>query len=293
MANGFIIHGDSRPESTNDDEKNDEKKQKNLISGRDFDDILEACRPRNVGSMPKALVSQMKIFGLVGKDRSHNSSQIEWGSLDLRALDTEVETGSEDLSLSSHSTYTHNSGNVLSTSPFSRSPTLSSIRIQQYQSIDLLSSRNGGTLFEAAKEYDKQIFKNTTANRIHSVYPKIVSSSQKNKSHNSAPGLIGQEIEKYDQKSKPNKTINKIKEQRTPSINRINNVGSFRNEDGSKSDTHHHARNLSQAVLPIGNSNPLSKSTGDRRLHAMVSQQFFETDSFCKNCILTLLQLLL
>jgi len=47
--------------------------QRHLISGRGFEDILEACRPRNrsetVSGMPKALVSQLRLFGLIGSKK--------------------------------------------------------------------------------------------------------------------------------------------------------------------------------------------------------------------------------
>lgn len=73
-----------------------------MVVGRDFEDILEACRPQNRGDggTPSTLIAQLKLFGLLGGKRQDSTgiSNIiegdeiikvtqgepkEWNSIDL------------------------------------------------------------------------------------------------------------------------------------------------------------------------------------------------------------------
>lgn len=179
LANGFIVHepcekrtSDSR--ESGEDEKQDSQIQRHLISGRDFDDILEACRPRNLGEhfggMPKALVSQMKIFGLIGKESGNVNFTNEnpaWGSpnFDSSLHDSESE---DMISKSSHSTvishFTNTYSYMLShsQSPNSHnlaSPYMPAFQIQMSKSLEmpsfLLDENNLRTL---TRDYDKNVF---------------------------------------------------------------------------------------------------------------------------------------
>jgi hypothetical protein len=144
--------------------------QRHLVSGRDFEDILEACRPRNrgdrFGGMPKALVSQMKIFGLVREEEENNNSiSPAWGSVDFGIGPRD--SGSDDKSRSSQSTvasyFTNTYAFILSRSPGSQSnntsPTMSSVQIQQSRSHEVPSFLlNESKLRMVASEYDKSVF---------------------------------------------------------------------------------------------------------------------------------------
>ena len=170
MANGFIVR-DKNEGEIDDGKKQSSGGKKHLISDRDFDDILEACRPRNhgehFGGVPKALFSQMKIFGLIGKEEGHeNSIHQEWGSLGFDGR--HYDSGSDDVSRSSHSTVTSHFTNAYSfilshsQSPGSQthsSPILPSVQIQQSKSHEmppfLLNENN---LRSVTYDYDKNVF---------------------------------------------------------------------------------------------------------------------------------------
>lgn len=170
LANGFIVR-DKTERGNDDGKKQSSGNKKHLISDRDFDDILEACRPRNhrehFGGVPKALFAQMKIFGLIGKEEGHeNSIHQEWGSLDLDG--GQNDSGSDDVSRSSHSTVTSHFTNAYSfvlshsQSPGSQtysSPILQSVQIQQSKSHEmppfLLNENN---LRSVTSDYDKNVF---------------------------------------------------------------------------------------------------------------------------------------
>ncbi len=177
-ANGFIVHKRKpvivAPEKRDDNRSNNnltdsQTTQRHLILGRDFEDILEACRPRNrgvtSGGIPPALLSQLKLFGLTG---TKNESAFEnvhteiWGSLQFenKQLSPVRLSGvpsvkhsarnSEAMSmlkrgsgsdLSSHSTassnFTTNLSFILGRSPMNihhSSPTLKFVQIQQNSS---------------------------------------------------------------------------------------------------------------------------------------------------------------
>lgn len=111
FANGFIVHDKKKSDtsgkanSSNKQLKDltiSQQQQKHVTSARDFEDILEACRPRNRGSSTgctsPALLSQLKLFGLVGEKNETNISNIiegdevaesssqapkEWNSINL------------------------------------------------------------------------------------------------------------------------------------------------------------------------------------------------------------------
>ena len=174
MANGFIVRDKATSMDTDNGENNNEHKkssktQRNLISGRDFEDILEACRPRKlgetIGGMPRALVAQMKIFGLIGKvEENDNVISSEWGSVDFD-IDPH-DSASDDRSRSSHSTVTSHFTNaysfILSRSPGSNvSPTMlsTSIQIQQSRSHEMPSFLlNETKLRTLTSEFDKNVF---------------------------------------------------------------------------------------------------------------------------------------
>ncbi len=176
MANGFIVHSSNLSKGRGNQigsygESKRSQTQKHLISGRDFDDILEACRPRNLvdnfGGMPKALLSQMNIFGLIGKDGDcENPFNQGWASLDFAANHQGSEN--DDISRSSQSTvsshFTETYSLMLGQSPSSSgqqfiSPKLSSFQIQQSKSHEmplfLLDERN---LRSMTSDYDKNVF---------------------------------------------------------------------------------------------------------------------------------------
>eukprot|EP00551_Chaetoceros_affinis_P006665 CAMPEP_0203671262 /NCGR_PEP_ID=MMETSP0090-20130426/7095_1 /ASSEMBLY_ACC=CAM_ASM_001088 /TAXON_ID=426623 /ORGANISM="Chaetoceros affinis, Strain CCMP159" /LENGTH=1430 /DNA_ID=CAMNT_0050536291 /DNA_START=64 /DNA_END=4353 /DNA_ORIENTATION=+ len=174
MGNGFIVREkdatiDMRGVG-NDEKKNNPQTQRHLISGRDFEDILEACRPRNLDNticgMPKALVSQMKIFGLIEKTEVNDHS-VKSGFGSSRDFESSPGDSASDRSRSSFSTATSNFTNtfpaVLSRSPGStpnQSPILSSVQIQQSRSLDLPSFLlNEIELRSKTREFDRSIFK--------------------------------------------------------------------------------------------------------------------------------------
>jgi Vacuolar membrane-associated protein Iml1 len=68
--------------------KGDQERQ--LISGRDFGDILEACRPRHTGTLPSPLKALLEMYSAGGCNRisqvsisENNDSLKEWGTLDI------------------------------------------------------------------------------------------------------------------------------------------------------------------------------------------------------------------
>ena len=115
MSNGFIVHDKQSTTASNKNNYSNkqlnglttsQQEQKHVVLLRYFEDILEACRPRNRGSStgctPPALLSQLKLFGLVGEKSLTNISNIiegdevaenslqapkEWNSIDLGRLD--------------------------------------------------------------------------------------------------------------------------------------------------------------------------------------------------------------
>jgi hypothetical protein len=149
------------------------QQQKHLVLGRNFEDILEACRPRNKGSYaggtPPALISQLKMFELVGERKLYEGSSVvdrpisdnpqEWNSIHLRdpsSSPIESLNGSIDLSgrLKKHdsssdlsnissspsSIFASNLSMILGRSPghiHHGSPSLKHIQIQQNASSDL------------------------------------------------------------------------------------------------------------------------------------------------------------
>jgi len=183
-ANGFIVHERKSAHSSKDGDRLvrgltiSQQKQRHLILGRDFEDILEACRPRNRGSStggtPPALLSQLKLFGLLGGRSKTQISNIseggevnekaqeapkEWnsinlddrnlspapslsGSYDASVVLSKHDSGS-DLSLYSgtpSSTFTSNMSLILGRSPGNihhASPTLKQIQIQQTSSVEI------------------------------------------------------------------------------------------------------------------------------------------------------------
>ena len=111
MANGFILHTSTMKEegrpgtspmlrSTPRHAVSPEKKHKQptggrqLIAGRDFNDILEACRPRNSRILPSPLEAIIRMFKppLIGTGKEKVDSEgprgpelPEWGSLEFDA----------------------------------------------------------------------------------------------------------------------------------------------------------------------------------------------------------------
>lgn len=166
MSNGFVVH------HTSTNKKEDKRQQpQHLISDRDFEDILEACRPRNLEAakvgLPKALVAQMNIFGLMGKvDSSKNYAHSKWGTLDFDAASNDSRKDDDARSKSSHSTNSHFANTyllLLNHSP--KSPTVSShspgspLQIQQSRSLELPSYlQNLTKLRNATREYDRNVF---------------------------------------------------------------------------------------------------------------------------------------
>jgi len=198
LANGFIVHDKkSTKNSIKRESSNRHLKglpmQKHLVLGRDFEDILEACRPRNRGSStggtPPALLSQLKLFGLVGgKNRTDISNiieessrrdQKEWNSLDLdqpelspaqslsagnnvSGLQTNHAGSNSDLtsySSTPSSVFANNLTMILGKSPGNihhASPSLKYIQIQQAPSLDIppetITADQGGVMIKTSSQ---------------------------------------------------------------------------------------------------------------------------------------------
>ncbi len=165
----MVVSPTKRDGNRNNNLTDSENTQRHLILGRDFEDILEACRPRNrgvtSGGIPPALLSQLKLFGLTGTKSESTFENIHtevWGSLqfDDKQLSPVRISGvpsvkyptrnSEAMAmlkrgsgsdLSSHSTassnFTTNLSFILGRSPMNihhSSPTLKIVQIQQNSS---------------------------------------------------------------------------------------------------------------------------------------------------------------
>jgi hypothetical protein len=149
------------------------QQQKHLVLGRNFEDILEACRPRNKGSYsggtPPALISQLKMFDLIGDKKSNEGSSAfdqqpsdtprEWNSIYLGnpksspcpSLSSSVDASGKfnrnesSSELSTYSTtpssvFASNLSMILGRSPGNihhGSPSLNHIQIQQHSSSDV------------------------------------------------------------------------------------------------------------------------------------------------------------
>ena len=177
LANGFVIH------NTNLDEyKNRDQQSQHLISDRDFEDILEACRPRNLEAasigLPKALVAQMKIFGLIGRVETNKfHARSEWGAVDFDAASNDSGKDDDERSKSLHSTHSHftsayslamNSHSPKSQIMSTHSPS-SPIQIQQSRSLETPHFFNNlEKLRNATREYDKKVFTSETKDVINS-----------------------------------------------------------------------------------------------------------------------------
>ncbi len=107
VSNGFIVREKRVQDKSCNGRKSDtgvkgltiaQQRQRHLVLDRDFEDILEACRPRNRGDGPSALLSQLQLFGLVTKKKQNSISNIiegdeifessfvapkEWNSINL------------------------------------------------------------------------------------------------------------------------------------------------------------------------------------------------------------------
>jgi hypothetical protein len=149
------------------------QQQKHLVLGRNFEDILQACRPRNKGSYtggtPPALISQLKMFDLIGDKKSNEGPNAfdqqptdmpqEWNSIflgdpnlspcpslnnsiDLSGKFSRNESSSELSNFSStpSSVFASNLSMILGRSPGNihhGSPSLNHIQIQQHGSSDV------------------------------------------------------------------------------------------------------------------------------------------------------------
>jgi hypothetical protein len=198
VANGFIVH-DKKSTKTSIKRESSSRHakglpiQKHLVLGRDFEDVLEACRPRNRGSStggtPPALLSQLKLFGLVGgKNRtdisniieeSSRRNQKEWNSLDfdqpelcpvqslgagngVPGLQTKHGVSNSDLSSYSStpsSVFANNLTMILGKSPGNihhASPSLKYIQIQQAASLHIppetIADDQGGVMIHTRSQ---------------------------------------------------------------------------------------------------------------------------------------------
>lgn len=110
VSNGFIVRGNKAQDRTGGGGNMDrelkkgltasQKHQRHLVLGRDFEDILEACRPRNRGDggAPPSLLSQLKLFGLLGeKSRNNISNIIEGDEIIDKVQETPTEWNSVNL----------------------------------------------------------------------------------------------------------------------------------------------------------------------------------------------------
>ena len=177
MANGFIVHDGVKTMTENQTKDNKlinlkslSHTSRHLISERDFDDILEACRPRNLGEnlcgMPKALLSQMKIFGLLVKEADFSKTEapraVDIGSKNEDYESEDYKSRSSHSTVSSHFTSTYTfvmNQSSPSSSQVLSSPQRSSFQIQQSKSYEmpsyLLSEKD---LRSLASNHDKNVF---------------------------------------------------------------------------------------------------------------------------------------
>lgn len=177
LANGFVVHN-----TDPDEHKNKDQQSQHLISDRDFEDILEACRPRNLEAasigLPKALVAQMKIFGLIGKvETNKHHAYSEWGSVDFDAASNDSGKDDDERSKSSHSTHSHftsvyslalNNHSPRSQTVSTHSPS-SPVQIQQSRSLETPHFFNNlEKLRNATREYDNNVFMSEAKSVIHS-----------------------------------------------------------------------------------------------------------------------------
>lgn len=119
-ANGFVIHklenhddksvlqGEDSAASLGSfvDGQQSKWQQRNLISGRDFDDILEACRPRKRGEsmtrIPSALIANLRMSSTSSKEKTqYNTMQMPRMPILLQSI---KDSSSDVLSISSSST---------------------------------------------------------------------------------------------------------------------------------------------------------------------------------------------
>ena len=83
VSNGFIVRDDKSRNVARSAESTSrhtgltvsQQQQRHLVVGRDFEDILEACRPRNRGDggTPSTLMAQLRLFGLLGEKRQDST----------------------------------------------------------------------------------------------------------------------------------------------------------------------------------------------------------------------------
>jgi hypothetical protein len=79
--------------------------ERQLISGRDFQDILEACRPRHGGLLPSALKALLKLYTEAERIDPFNDGKVnpaldEWGALNFEdTSDSSIHLGRRSLTL--------------------------------------------------------------------------------------------------------------------------------------------------------------------------------------------------